>query len=76
MVYILGIEGGLRLLLNIEQYEYMPGPNSAAGIKLSLHPPNDIASLKDHGYAIYPGSQSLVAVKVKEVSSGVYYNSV
>ncbi|ELU18124.1 hypothetical protein CAPTEDRAFT_206790 [Capitella teleta] len=59
-----GVEGGLRLLLNVEQYEYMPGPNSGAGLKFSLHAPEDIASVKDQGYAIPPGSHSLVAAKV------------
>ena len=31
-----GAEFGLRLTLNIEQYEYMPGPNSKAGIKVVI----------------------------------------
>ena len=29
-----GAEFGLRLTMNIEQYEYMPGPNSDAGVKV------------------------------------------
>ncbi|CAC5411236.1 unnamed protein product [Mytilus coruscus] len=31
------VENGLRLRLNVEQYEYMPGPHDAAGVKILLH---------------------------------------
>ncbi len=31
-----GARFGLRLTLNIEQYEYMMGPNTDAGVKVSL----------------------------------------
>ena len=34
---ILGSRFGLSLTLNIEQYEYMIGPQSDAGIKVSEH---------------------------------------
>ena len=37
----LGSEGGLRLHLNIEQYEYMKGPNSGAGLKMQVHNPDE-----------------------------------
>ena len=64
-----GVEGGLRLLLNVEQYEYMPGPNSAAGLKLSLHNQHEFASVKDHGLVVPPGSHALVGIRVTEVHS-------
>jgi hypothetical protein len=62
-----GVEGGLRLLINVEQYEYMPGPNSAAGLKLSLHDRHELASVKDHGIAVPTGSHALIGVKITEV---------
>ncbi len=36
LVLFLGSTFGLRLTINIEEYEYMPGPNSDAGIKVSI----------------------------------------
>ena len=33
---VLGARFGLRLTLNIEQYEYMSGPNTDAGLKVGL----------------------------------------
>ena len=33
------MESGFRLMLNIEQYEYMNGPHDGAGVKVLLHDP-------------------------------------
>lgn len=66
---ISGAEGGLSLLLNVEQYEYMPGPNSGAGLKISLHGQHERAYVRDHGLAIPPGSHAFVALKVVQVST-------
>ena len=62
-----GSEGGLRLQLNIEQYEYMKGPNPGAGLKLQIHNQEDVPMVKDHGIAVPPGSHGFVAVKTVEV---------
>ena len=35
--FVAGADRGLRMRLNIEQYEYMVGPNPGAGIKLLIH---------------------------------------
>ena len=32
-----GIDSGLKLMLNIEHYEYMNGPHDSAGVKVLLH---------------------------------------
>ena len=62
-----GSEGGLRLELNIEQYEYMRGPNPGAGLKLQIHNQNDVPLVKEHGLAVPPGSHGFVAIKTIEV---------
>ena len=33
---VLGARFGLRMTLNIEQYEYMSGPNTDAGLKVGF----------------------------------------
>lgn len=62
-----GIENGLRLTLNIEQYEYMPGPHDAAGIKMLIHDHSDIPMVHALGQAISPGSRVFVGMKIIEV---------
>lgn len=64
-----GSEGGLRLELNIEQYEYMRGPNPGAGLKLQIHNQYDVPLVKDHGLAVPPGSHGFLAIKTVEVFS-------
>ena len=64
---LLGVENGLRLTLNIEQYEYMPGPHDAAGIKMLLHDRDEIPRVHALGQAIPPGSHVFVGVKIVEV---------
>lgn len=64
----LGIENGLTLTLNIEQYEYMPGPHDAAGIKMLIHDHTDIPMVHALGQAISPGSRVFVGMKIIEVN--------
>ncbi|XP_062594641.1 uncharacterized protein LOC134256061 [Saccostrea cucullata] len=64
-----GIENGLRLTLNIEQYEYMPGPHDAAGIKMLIHDHKDIPMVHALGQAISPGSRVFVGMKVIELEN-------
>ena len=54
--------------MNIEQYEYMKGPNTGAGIKLHLHDQGDVALVKDQGIAVAPGTHGFVAVDLLKVS--------
>ena len=65
--YGIGPESGLRVTLNIEQYEYMPGRHDAAGVKLLIHDPQEIPRVHARGQAIPPGSSVLVGVNFKEV---------
>lgn len=64
-----GAGRGLKLRLNIEQYEYMVGPNPGAGIKILLHENNEIPLVRDLGLAIPPGSHAYVGVQILEVNN-------
>ncbi|XP_064649798.1 uncharacterized protein LOC135501567 [Lineus longissimus] len=59
-----GQDSGLHLVINIEQYEYMVGPHSSAGIRLMLYDRNDFPMVDELGYAVAPGSRSFVGMKV------------
>ncbi len=64
----LGSRFGLSLTLNIEQYEYMLGPQSDAGIKVFLHSKEELPQVRDLGFAIPPGTHALVGARLNEVS--------
>ena len=58
-----GVETGLRLILNVEQYEYMPGPHDAAGIKMLLHDSRETPSVHSLGQAVAIGQHGLIGIK-------------
>ena len=62
-----GADRGLRLRLNIEQYEYMRGPNPGAGIKILIHDANEVPLVRDLGQAIPPGSYAFVGIQIVQV---------
>lgn len=64
-----GVENGLRLTINVEQYEYMPGPHDSAGVKMLLHDDNEVPRVHALGQAVSTGSHVFVGVKVLTVSS-------
>ena len=53
--------------MNIEQYEYMPGPNFGAGVKILVHDQEDVPLVREMGYAIMPGAHGLVGIQITEV---------
>lgn len=59
----------LSLVLNIEQYQYMKGPQDEAGIKVLLHDYSEVPLVKDLGFAIAPGTHTLVAVQKQVVQA-------
>ena len=63
-VHISGADHGLKLLLNVEQYEYMPGPNDAAGIKLLTHGPDELPRVRELGISIPTGAHSFVGLQI------------
>ena len=95
---------GLRLTLNVEQYEYMKGPNDDAGVKvwcdviesqidttclrsgnsswagertklkiillwmqIMMHEPEEFPLMADNGFAVEPGTHTLITVRNSEV---------
>ncbi|XP_071124646.1 degenerin-like protein del-10 [Mytilus edulis] len=59
-----GADHGLKLFLNVEQYEYMPGPNDAAGIKLLTYDKSDIPRIKELGMSVPTGIHAFVGLKL------------
>ncbi|OWF41244.1 degenerin-like protein del-10 [Mizuhopecten yessoensis] len=59
-----GSDAGLRLLLNVEQYEYMPGPSSAAGVKILTHGQRDLARVRELGISVPTGTHAFVGLQV------------
>nr|KAG5694945.1 hypothetical protein BaRGS_031228 [Batillaria attramentaria] len=54
-----GAEDGLSLTLNVEQYEYMPGPHDAAGVKILVHHKNEFPKVHALGQAMSAGVENL-----------------
>ena len=65
--YFSGVESGLRLTLNVEQYEYMAGPHGSAGVKMLLHDPWESPLVYELGQAIPTGTHAFVGVKLMMV---------
>ncbi|XP_070552382.1 acid-sensing ion channel 1C-like [Ptychodera flava] len=59
-----GSEHGLRLRLFVEQFEYTYSENSAAGFKILAHRQNDVPMIRNFGFAIPPGTESLIGLKM------------
>lgn len=62
-----GADRGLQVLINVEQYEYMLGPNPGAGVKILVHENQEVPSVRDLGQAIPPGTNAYVAIKMTKV---------
>lgn len=64
-----GSDNGLNILLNVEQYEYMPGPNDAAGVKVLTHVKDDHPRVRELGIAVPTGTQAFIGLQVVMVSN-------
>ena len=64
---ISGVDSGLRLTLNVEQYEYMVGPHDSAGIKLLLHDHREMPFVYGLGQAVPTGAHAFFGVKLMTV---------
>ena len=64
---ITGAGLGLTLILNVEQYEYMMGPQTDAGVQILLHDQSEFPMIKDLGFAVAPGTHTLVGVNRHQV---------
>ncbi|XP_046360058.2 uncharacterized protein LOC124137693 [Haliotis rufescens] len=59
-----GAENGLSLTLNVEQYEYMPGPHDAAGVKILIHDHKQFPKVQELGIALPTGTHSFVGMQL------------
>ena len=64
-----GTSQGLKLTINLEQYEYMNGPNQGAGIKLLIHDNDDVALVDSIGMGIPHGSNAYVGLEITKFSN-------
>lgn len=64
-----GVENGLKLKLNVEQYEYMPGPHNAAGIKILIHDRLEKPMVHALGQAVSTGANVFTSVQLTKVFS-------
>ena len=58
---------GLRLALDIGQYEYIPKIGEAAGVVVVVHPGNQMPFPEDEGMLVLPGKGTGIAVKAVSV---------
>ena len=58
----------MSLVLNIEQYEYMPGPHDAAGLKLLLHHPHQFPDIQGLGAVLPAGMHAFIGTRLLTVS--------
>lgn len=70
-----GKESGLHMTLNIQQFESMPGPQDAAGIKLLIHDSKEVPTVLTKGQAFSPGNAVFVGLKFKEVRGMCHINA-
>ncbi|XP_072016929.1 acid-sensing ion channel 2-like [Amphiura filiformis] len=61
-----GIDNGLTLTLDIDQDEYTAGEFTGAGIKIVLHPQGQRPLMKETGFVVSPGFETLVSIKHKK----------
>jgi hypothetical protein len=64
-----GATFGLRLTLNVEQYENIPVYNQNTGIKIHLRNYDDIPQVADSGFTVAPGYQTLAPL---DYQTGAY----
>lgn len=57
-------------MLNVEQYEYMPGPQEGAGVKVLFHDHDEPPLVQELGIAVPPGAHASAALLLVQV--GVY----
>ncbi|XP_072040593.1 acid-sensing ion channel 2-like [Amphiura filiformis] len=58
-----GIDNGLTLTLDIKQDDHIAGESQGAGIKVVLHPHGEQPLMKEAGFAVSPGFETLVGIK-------------
>lgn len=74
-ILFIGVDYGLQLTLNIEQYEYMLGPFHSAGVRIYLHDVEEAPLVRCLGQAVPPGTHAVIALSYMVVSLGCHMES-
>jgi hypothetical protein len=69
---ISGKSSGLELIINVEEYDYMIGPNSGAGIKLVLHGQDEIPIPAEYGQELPTGREGFINVEMSKVCKYIF----
>ncbi|XP_072050088.1 acid-sensing ion channel 4-A-like [Amphiura filiformis] len=64
-----GSTNGLAMMINIEQDLYTYGENTAAGLKVLLHPPGQFPLVKELGFSVSPGYETDVSVRYNSITN-------
>ena len=67
-----GANFGLRLVFNIQQYDYYGLVTKKAGLKVLIHDPETPPMVDQLGFAVGPGTSTFAAVR-KEKVHGKFY---
>ena len=59
-----GLDSGLQLMLNIEQYEYMNGPHDSAGVKVVLHDREQTPLVASLGQSVSTGFSAYAGINL------------
>lgn len=72
LVYQTGTGYGLKLLIDTETYDFLPGVKTKLGILVSTTPSDDVQLIQDTGYAVLPGTNSLLKLSSIKVSLNLH----
>ncbi|XP_070538175.1 acid-sensing ion channel 1A-like [Ptychodera flava] len=64
--YSSGERHGLMVYLNVELADYISGPRDTVGFKAMVHDQGDVPNIEDLGFALSPGTHTLVALAPKK----------
>ena len=62
-----GIDSGLKLILNTEQYGYMNGPHDSAGVTVLLHDPRQTPLVGSLGQAVSNGVSAFAGINLQMI---------
>ena len=68
----IGVFGGIRVILGIDQDQYYESTSLSAGVKVILHDPGQPVLPIQQGFAIGAGQEAFVAMRVQRVGSQDY----
>lgn len=69
VIVFTGPSTGLSLLLNVEQYEYLPGNKRGVGAKVTIHEPGHLTEVNQQGINVPVGKHTAMEIKQIKVGS-------